>query len=157
MKRKSILSLSVFSLSVFSVAIFSLGIFGASALAQSNHDGDEAKIRQRLVTYSDARNHGDAHAEALCYTEDADFRSVGPARRGRAEIEKALAVSVPEYVFSLTVETVRFLDSNVAIVDTHVITGPPQHKVDMLGAYILVKQGSDWLISAARIARTATP
>lgn len=128
-----------------------------SASAELKHSADEAAIRQRLATYTEARNQGDSHREALCYTEDADFRSSGPPSRGRAEIEKALAVSVAGYAFSLTVESVRFLDSNVAIADAHVVAGPPDHKIDMLGSYIMVKQGGAWLIGAARIARTQAP
>jgi len=128
-----------------------LAVCAITALAESN--ADEAAIRQRLATYTAARNHGDAHAEALCYTEDGDFRGSGPPSRGRAEIEKALAVSVSGYAFSLTVESVRFLDSNVAIADTHVVAGPPEHKIDMLGSYVMVKRTGTWLIGAARIAR----
>ena len=134
-----------------------LAVCAITALAESKHPADEAAIRQRLATYTEARNHSDAHAEALCYTEDGDFRAFGPPSRGRAEIEKALAVSVSGYAFSLTVETIRFLDSNVAIADTHVVAGPPEHKIDMLGSYVMVKQGSAWLIGAARIARTPAP
>ena len=107
--------------------------------------------------YTEARNHGDAHAEALCYTEDGDFRAFGPPSRGRAEIEKALAVSVSGYAFSLTVERIRFLDSNVAIADAQVVAGPPEHKIDMVGSYVMVKQGAAWLIGAARIARSQAP
>ena len=131
-----------------------LAVCATIAFAESKHDSDEATIRQRLATYMEARNHGDAHAEALCYTEDGDFRAFGPPSRGRAEIEKALAVSVSGYAFSLTVESIRFLDSNVAIADAHVVAGPPDHKIDMLGSYIMVKQGGAWLIGAARIARS---
>jgi len=134
-----------------------LAICAITALAESKHNADEAAIRRRLATYTEARNHGDAHAEALCYTEDGDFRAFGPPSRGRAEIEKALPVSVSGYAFSLTIETIRFLDSNVAIADTHVVAGPPEHKIDTLGSYVMVKQGSAWLIGAARIARNQAP
>src|SRR5271170_5988460 len=134
-----------------------LAICAATILAGSKHEGDEAAIRQRLATYTEARNRGDAHAEALCYTEDGDFRAFGPPSRGRAEIEKALAVSVPGYAFSLTVESIRFLDSTVAIADAHVVAGPLEHKIDMLGSYVMVKHDGAWLIGAARIARTQAP
>ncbi len=125
-----------------------------SALAESKHENDEAKIRQRLSTYTEARNHGDAHAEALCYAEDADFRAGGTASHGRAAIEKALVVPAQTYAFALTVESIRFLDSNVAIADAHVVAGPAEHKIDMIGSYVMVKKGDSWLIGAARIART---
>jgi hypothetical protein len=69
------------------------------------------------------------------------------------------AASLPvqwQYAFALTVESIRFLASNVAIADTRVIAGPPDHKIDMIGSYVMVKQGGDWLIGAARIARNPT-
>jgi uncharacterized protein (TIGR02246 family) len=127
------------------------------AFAGQTPVADEALIRQRLSTYTEARNRGDAHAEALCYTEDGDFRSAGPPSRGRADIEKALAVSVSGYEFSLTVESIRLLDSNVAIADAHVVAGPRDRRIDMLGTYVMVKQGGTWLIGAARIARSQAP
>lgn len=128
------------------------------AFAESgHHQADEDAIRKRLATYTEARNHRDAHAEALCYAEDGDFRAGGPASHGRAEIEKALAVSVQTYEFALTVESIRFLDSNVAIADSHVVAGPAQHKIDLIGSYVMVKKGGAWLIGAARIARTQAP
>jgi hypothetical protein len=73
------------------------------------------------------------------------------------EIERALAVSVQGYEFALTVESIRFLDSNVAIADTHVVAGPAQHKIDMIGSYVMVKKSGTWLIGAARIARMQAP
>jgi hypothetical protein len=42
----------------------------------------------------------------------------------------------------------------VAIADAHVVAGPPEHKIDMIGSYVMVKKGDTWLIGAARIART---
>ncbi len=137
--------------------ILLLAVCAMTVFAESKHDSDAAMIRQRLATYTEARNHSDAHAEALCYTEDGDFRAFGPPSRGRSEIEKALRVSVSGYAFSLNVESVRFLDSNVAIADAHVVAGPPEHKIDMLGSYVMVKKGGAWLIGAARIARTQAP
>ena len=137
--------------------ILLLAVCAMTAFAESKHNADETAIRQRLATYAEARNHGDAHAEALCYTEDGDFRAFGPPSRGRVEIEKSLTVSVSGYAFSLTVESVRLLNSKVAIADTHVVAGPPEHKIDMLGSYVMVKQGGTWLIGAARIARSQAP
>ena len=131
-----------------------LALCAITALAESKHPADETAIRQRLATYTEARNHSDAHAEALCYTEDGDFRALAHPAEAAPKSKKPLAVSAPGYAFSLTVETIRFLDSNVAIADTHVVAGPPEHKVDMLGSYVMVKQGNAWLIGAARIART---
>jgi hypothetical protein len=68
-----------------------------------------------------------------------------------------LVVSVRTYEFALTVESIRFLDSKVAIADTHVVAGPAQHKIEMIGSYVMVKKGGTWLIGAARIARIQAP
>lgn len=61
----------------------SMGLLLAMALstqvgmaAQAGTPADETAIRQRLATYATARQARDAHAEALCYTEDGDFRSM---------------------------------------------------------------------------------
>ena len=123
-------------------------------MAETNTKADEASIRQRLAAYADARNRGDAHAEALCYTEDGDFRSsAGPFSRGRAEIEKALSVSTTGYKFSLEVDTVRFLNAHVAVAEAKVVAGPPQNRGELVGTYVMVEKNGAWLIGAARIAR----
>jgi len=134
-----------------------LAVCAVAAFAEAKHDADEATIRQRLAIYTEARSHGDAPAEALCYTKDGDFRAFGPPSRGRAEIEQALAVSVAGYAFSLTVESIRLLDSNVAIADARIVAGPPEHKINMVGSYVMVKQEGTWLIAAARIAQSQAP
>ena len=128
-------------------------LFG-TAFGQTNFTSDDAMIRQRLAAYSEARNRRDAHAEAQCYTEDGDFRSANATSRGRAEIEKTLAVSDATYRFSLEIESVRFLDPQVALAEAKVVAGPPEHKLDMVGTYVMVKRNGAWLIGAARIARS---
>ena len=35
---------------------------------------------------------------------------------------------------------VRFLDAGVALADTRVLAGPPDHMIEMLGCYVMVKQ-----------------
>ena len=67
--------------------------FAASLLAtapvRAQSPADDAAIRARLAAYAEARNQRDAHAEALCYTPDGDFRSsLGPFVSGREAIEK---------------------------------------------------------------------
>jgi uncharacterized protein (TIGR02246 family) len=128
-----------------------LAFVGSAVLLAEGSPKDDALIRQRLATYAEARNRGDAHAEALCYTEDGDFRSSRPTSRGRAEIERTLTVSVATYEFSLKVDTVRFLDSKIAIADAEIGAGPAQRKVSMTGTYVMVKEKGMWLITAARI------
>jgi uncharacterized protein (TIGR02246 family) len=125
-----------------------------SMAAQTGMPADETAIRQRLAAYATARTARDAHAEALCYTEDGDFRSsAGPFVTGRAKIEQQLTVATPNYRFELDVVSVRFLDPQVAVVETNLRTGVATPLAQLVGTYVLVKQHGDWLISAARIAR----
>ena len=128
----------------------------ASAMAQSAQD--EGAVRARLAAYADARNKRDAHAEALCYTEDGDFRSSqGPFVSGRAAIEKQLTVNDPSYHFDVEITKLRFLNQTTAIVDADVRTGTSRGEALLVADYVLVKQGSDWLISAGRIATRPAP
>jgi uncharacterized protein (TIGR02246 family) len=127
---------------------------GAVMSAQSGTPADESAIRQRLGTYAAARTARDAHAEALCYTEDGDFRSsAGPFVTGRAKIEQQLTVANPNYRFELDVLTVRFLDPQAAVVETDLRTGVSTPLAKLVGTYVMVKRNGEWLISAARIAR----
>ena len=119
---------------------------------------DEAGVRARLAAYADARNKRDAHAEALCYTEDGDFRSSqGPFVSGRAAIEKQLTVNDPTYHFNLEVTKFRFLNPTTAIVDAEVRTGTSRGEGLLVADYVVVKQGNAWLISAGRIATKPAP
>ena len=125
-----------------------------TAFAQSGTAADETAIRQRLAAYAAARTARDAHAEALCYTEDGDFRSsAGPFVTGRAAVEKQLTVANPNYKFELQVVSVRYLDPQVAVVETDLQTGVSTPFAKLVGTYVMVKRNGQWLIGAARIAR----
>ena len=119
---------------------------------------DEAAIRARLGVYADARNRRDAHAEALCYATDGDFRSsLGPFVFGREAVEKQLVVNNPDYRFKMAVTHLRFVTPQVAIADADVNTGIGEKLAPLVGVYVMVKQGGEWLISGARIARAPAP
>lgn len=135
--------------------IFGMALNAHAAVAgQAGTTADESAIRQRLVAYATARQARDAHAEALCYTEDGDFRSsAGPFVTGRAAVEKQLTVANPNYRFELDVLTVRFLDPQVAVVETDLRTGVTMPLAKLVGTYVMVKRNGEWLIGAARIAR----
>jgi uncharacterized protein (TIGR02246 family) len=123
-------------------------------LVAQGSNADEVAITQRLTVYADARQKRDAKAEALCYAEDGDFRSsAGPFVSGRTAIEKQLIVNDPNYKFQLEILSLRFLDPQVAIVETELRTGVTEPLGKLVGTYVMVKRGSDWLIGAARIAR----
>lgn len=139
-----------------SVAVLVLAAI-SPAMAQQG-PADEAAIRQRLMTYADARTRRDAAAEALCYTADGDFRSsAGPFVSGRAAIEKQLTVNDPTYQFVLTVTHLRFVSPTVAVADADLVTGAQGRTAKLIGSYVMVREGAEWLISAARIAVAPVP
>jgi uncharacterized protein (TIGR02246 family) len=138
--------------------VLAVVLISASAFAQSGTPADDMAVRARLAAYADARNRRDAHAEALCYTQDGDFRSsAGPFVFGREAVEKQLVVADPTYRFLLTVGRLRFVTEDVAVVDADLMTGLGERLAPLLGTYVLVKQDGDWLISAARITRPPAP
>lgn len=133
-------------------------VLSAAPLRAQSAAGDEAAIRQRLATYAEARTHRDAAAEALCYTKDGDFRSSqGPFVSGRDAIEKQLTVTDPSYTFALTVTKLHMLTPQVAVVDADVATGVGGRTGKLLGTYVMVREGADWLIAAARISTVPPP
>ena len=139
------------------ILAFIASLLGPAA-ARAQSPADEAAVRARLAAYAEARNQRDAHAEALCYTADGDFRSsLGPFVSGREAIEKQLTVNDPSYRFGLTVTHLRFLGPQTAIVDAEVKAGVGGNQGTLVGTYVMMKQGADWLIAAARIARAPGP
>jgi len=135
-----------------------VAVLALSAPLFAQYTQEEAAVRARLATYADARNRRDAHAEALCYTEDGDFRSSqGPFVSGRAAIEKQLTVNDPTYHFNLEMTKVRFLNPTTAIVDAEVKTGTSRGEAILVADYVLVKQGNDWLIAAGRVSTKPAP
>jgi uncharacterized protein (TIGR02246 family) len=141
--------------SLLMVAIAALSTAVSPAQSPS---ADEAAIRTRLAAYADARNRRDAHAEALCYATDGDFRSsLGPFVFGREAVENQLVVTNPDYRFHLAVTHLRFVTPQVAIADADVNTGLGANLAPLVGVYVMVKQSGEWLISGARIARAPAP
>lgn len=135
-----------------------LCVFGSALSLSAQGVQDEGAVRARIAAYADARNKRDAHAEALCYTEDGDFRSSqGPFVSGRAAIEKQLTVNDPTYHFDVEITKVRFLNPTTAIVDADVKTGTSRGDALLVADYVVVKQGSDWLIAAGRVATKPAP
>jgi uncharacterized protein (TIGR02246 family) len=128
-------------------------LVASASHAQPATPSDEAAIRTHLTGYIEARSRQDAHAEAMFYADDADFRAAdGTWAVGRQQIERALAPSGPprpDFRFRLAIGTIRFLNPDVAVVDA------VASNTGNYATYVMVKRGGMWLIGAARLALAA--
>ncbi|HEY2837697.1 MAG TPA: SgcJ/EcaC family oxidoreductase [Pirellulales bacterium] len=96
------------------------GVAVAMAADDAKPSGDEAAIRKSIESYVDAFNHGDAAALARHWSEKGIYVQPHTGQRvtGRAAIAKLFAGLFAEDKppqLSLRVESIRFLDENVAI------------------------------------------
>lgn len=112
--------------------------------------GQESAIRELVQKYVDAREKIDPKATAALFTPDADqLVSSGEWRRGREALVKGAMASSRqnEGKRTITVETVRFLSSDVAIADSRYEIGERR-----MWATIVCRRGSDgvWRIAAIR-------
>lgn len=122
--------------------------------AQTFPGGDEHDIRGVVAEYMAARNKNDSEALGRLFTPDADqLVSTGEWRKGLADLVRGTAASSRKEAgkSSITVEDVRLLDSEVAIVDGHYRTVSLSGAVrDMWTTIVLKRAGHDWRITAIR-------
>ena len=122
---------------------------------------DEAAVRDVVGRYVDAREARDEKAIAAVFTEDADqLVSSGEWRRGREAVVKGtLASSVrTEGKRTITVETVRFLGSDVALADgRYEIAGGTGGDRKMWASITLKRTTAGWRIAAIRNMLPASP
>ena len=127
-------------------------------LAQTPKTGaDDAAIRRVVQQQDETRNRGDWKAMGELFTQDAEqYTSAGEWRRGRAQIEKAVAqIMATTYKgakYTTKVDTVKTLTPTVAIVDG-------AFEISNIGGtgsrtghstYVLVKDADRWRIAAVR-------
>lgn len=139
-----------------SLAILLLWPISDSALAQVGPQrGDEAAIRRVVEAYIATREDDAAGSLRNLLTEDVDQQiTSGRMRTGRdAVVDGALETTRSTGGKRvITVETVRFITPDVAIVDgpydiTGRTDGPDRHYRTSI---VLEKEGSDWKITAIR-------
>jgi uncharacterized protein (TIGR02246 family) len=133
-------------------------LMAGSLFAQS----DEAAVRQVVQNYMDARDRNDAHAIEALFTADADqLVSSGEWRKGRAEVVKGTMASSQSSggKRAITVTSVRFLASGVAIADGHYdLTGLAGGATRNMWTSIILARGADgWRIAAIRNMLPAAP
>ncbi|MFN7927706.1 MAG: SgcJ/EcaC family oxidoreductase [Blastocatellia bacterium] len=123
---------------------------------------DEAAIRAVVQKYVDARERIDPKAVEQLFTADADqLVSSGEWRKGREAVVKGTMASSTSTggKRTITVETVRFLTSDVAIADgRYELTGLAGGTTrSMWSTFVFKKMGKDWRISAIRNMLPAAP
>jgi uncharacterized protein (TIGR02246 family) len=139
--------------SAFTALLATLLLTAAPAAAQAPAS-DDAAIRAVVAAYAAARDQADGTALAALFTADADqLVSSGEWRRGRpAVVQGSLASSRQnEGARTFTIETVRVVAANVALVDSRYdITPPGGQARRMWASWLLVKDGTGWKIAAIR-------
>jgi len=126
----------------------------ALVLAQSRPK-DEAAIRAQVAAYEAAINGRDRHALTTLFTPEADFVYFdGPRVVGRDSIVARTSSALAEWSttmrFSLKVTSVRFLGSDVALVDTDAGFSEGEMRSNR-GTALLERRGGKWLWTALRV------
>ena len=138
-----------------------LFVNAASCRAQKN-DAGETAIRQLVQDYMSARNTNAASATRRLFTDDADqLVSTGEWRKGIDSLVRgAMASSQKEAgKSSITVESIRFIQPDVAIVDGRYETYATGFTTPrrMWTTLVVERHGDAWKIAAIRNMLPARP
>jgi uncharacterized protein (TIGR02246 family) len=132
-------------------------------------DTDSAGIKALIDEFTNAFNAHDAHAVAMCFTDDADFINIRQENsRGRKGIEDHFAPIFAGFLKNsrrtYTVKSVRSITPDVAAVTMDYVltgtTGPNGSEVPPrkgLYDWIVVRQNGKWLISVLHESELAAP
>jgi uncharacterized protein (TIGR02246 family) len=135
------------------VSFFAL-YFAISIAQGSSSDVEIRSVRDVVAQYMQARNNRDPEAIARLFTQDADqLVSTGEWRRGSANITHGTAISSQKETGqnSITIESVRFIDPDVAIVDGRYETTSVDGTIRKMWTTLIVKRTEgQWRIAAIR-------
>lgn len=121
---------------------------------------DDAAVRDLVARYASGREKGDPAAVAALFTADADqLVSSGEWRRGRDVLVKGVLSSTQQGgKRTTTVETVRFLTADAAIVDArYEILGGAYVERRMWSSFVMARTKEGWRIAAIRNMLPAPP
>jgi uncharacterized protein (TIGR02246 family) len=144
----------------YRILLFGLAFFGLLAPPASAAEGEEAAIRKVHADFAAAWNRHDAVGLAAKWTLDGDLiNPEGRWSKGKAEVQKNFAEEhagiFKASTFSNTINSVRFLSPNVAIVDASFeianATPPNAPPMTQKGLYksVMVKDGGKWWTASA--------
>jgi len=131
-----------------------IAVIAAPAAAQDRAP-DEAAVRARITGAAEAINRRDAAGWAALFTSDADIIILHTPRvEGRAAIQASAAkdwAAAPNERAAITPTAIRFLGSDIAIVNTVArFTGGAAPAEDR-GTWVLQRQAGSWFITALRV------
>jgi len=127
---------------------------GAATPAQLEASAAEAGIRATMQAYADAINERDFEAFVSHFAPDGDAIAFGsPKATGPEAIRELMATAWAQFPTSrridITVNSIRFLSSDVAIVDaTGEFTTDPMHDRATL---VFVRSGAAWQTAVFRV------
>jgi uncharacterized protein (TIGR02246 family) len=126
---------------LFCTHLFAAQVGGAS--------GDETAVREMVTRYADARDISDPKAIGALFTDGADqLVSTGEWRRGRDALVRGMLSSSARETGKrvLAVESVRFVDHDIAIADARYEIGDRK----MWSTFIMKRSSVGWRIEAIR-------
>jgi uncharacterized protein (TIGR02246 family) len=142
------------SMRLFIGSFVVLGFLFGTVPAQTSPEQDVQKIRNVVAEYMAARNGNSPEGVRKLFTADADqLVSSGEWRKGLNDLVRGTSASSQNEAgkSSITVEAVRLIDSDVAIVDgryrTVALNGALR---EMWTTLVLKRVGNDWRITAIR-------
>jgi uncharacterized protein (TIGR02246 family) len=123
---------------------------------------EELAVRETVAKYVAAREQSDEKAIAALFTDDADqLVSSGEWRKGRPEVVRGTLASSQSTggTRSITVESVRFLSSDIALADgRYEIAGTAGGATRRMWTTLILKQTREgWRIAAIRNMLPAPP
>ena len=125
-----------------------------AATAEVDRDADVSEIRALLEQNEAAVNEQNPTDAAATYTPDGDiWVANGPRVAGTAELREHFERAHPsaDEEVDLTVDDVRFLSSDVAIVESTSIATLPGGGTVARATLVVVRHGGSWKIAAARV------
>ena len=126
-----------------------------------NKAKDEALIRKLISLSEVAWNKKDAGALAAYQTDDVDhINTSGGWNKGREEIRKAWAqlfeTRFKEDTAKNSVEKIRFLKPDVAVVIVRIIHKRPAEETESLATFVMTKDGDKWQVVSYQATRLRT-
>ena len=126
-----------------------------ASTADQDRSADEAAIRTLLATNEASTNQRDAAGVAATFAPDADIwiaggpRVSGPAEIRRSEEEFYRTPGFQEW--HVTIDTIRFLSSDVAVVETTTITTFATSQTRGQRTWVVARRDGSWKIAAVRV------